>query len=91
MLLARRQSARDARYFLPCQSPCLFNRHSFKHLRQHRAASQGRRAPVSEKTRGFNSSIAHTQTETQAITAHRIRLFCDGGRVRQLADVSWIG
>ena len=91
MSFARRQTIERACNLLLREPQRIRNRHPFKHLRQRRAASQRRRATISEKARGFNPIIIHAQTQTQVITAHRIRLFCDGVRVREFADVSWIG
>ena len=91
MSFARRQTIERACNLLLREPQRIGNRHPFDHLRQCRAASNRRRATVSEKARGFNPIIIHAQTQTQAITADRVRLFCDGVGVCKLADVAWIG
>ena len=57
MSFARRQTIERACNLLLREPQRISNRHPFKHLRQRRAASQRRRATISEKARGFNPII----------------------------------
>ena len=88
MLLSRRQPINRANYFLSGEARRLFHSHPFNHFSEHRTAYERRRAAIGQKACCRYASIAQSQRETQAITAHGIRLFRYSRCVRKLTGAA---
>lgn len=74
VLLARGQTTDCFNQPLTRNLRGLFHSHAFDHFRERGAADECGRATVSEKARGFDASVADTQSELQLIAADWINL-----------------
>ena len=63
VLLARGQGSERARNILFRESRSIRNQHPIQHLREHGAASERRRATISQKAHGFYPAITHAQRQ----------------------------
>ena len=61
VMFTRRQTSDSIYDLLLRQRARLFQRPAFKHFRESRTAGQSWWASISEKSRGFNSTIDHAQ------------------------------
>lgn len=87
----RRQTAERFGELIPRQLHRLYDRHSFQHFREDRAASQRRRTSISQKPRRLYPVIAKAQTQAQSIATHRVGFFSDGVGVSEFSAVARIG
>ena len=90
MVFARRQATERVGNFLPRQLHRIRDLHSFDHFSEHGTAGERRWAAISEKARGFDATVAKTQTQTETIATDGICLLCNRVRVREFAGIARI-